>query len=72
MNIELLVGLGVIVGVSNLFILLVLINKVTKLEDFVKNINKKVLTDNINIGKLTKILGSLHSKVNKKEEVNLN
>ncbi len=64
MNIELLVGLGVIVGVSNLFILLVLINKVTKLEDFVKNINKKVLTDNINIGKLAKILGSLHSKVN--------
>jgi|TARA_R110000803_G_scaffold4416_4_gene14872 HAMP domain-containing protein len=72
MNIELLVGLGVIVGVSNLFILLVLINKVTKLEDFVKNINKKVLTDNINISKLAKILGSLDSKVNKKEEVNLN
>ncbi len=72
MNIELLVGLGVIVGVSNLFILLVLINKVTKLEDFVKNINKKVLTDNINISKMAKILGSLDSKVNKKEEVNLN
>jgi hypothetical protein len=64
MNIELLIGFGIIIGVSNLFILLVLVNKVTKLEDFVKNINKKVLTDNINIGKLAKILGSLHSKVN--------
>lgn len=72
MNVELLIGFGVIVGISNLFILLILVKKVTKLEEFVKGINKKVLADNINITKLTKLLSSLYYRVNKKEGVNLN